>query len=127
MATGRSPDPRTITITTTSGSANITAANGTFHAPEDTGRTITGTGIPAGATLSAVASSTAATLSGNATATGSRTVVLGAADPAAYGFIGWSPETDAEAETYSIGNSAGATAPSVMTNGTTRAEQRSRS
>lgn len=126
MATGRTTEPRTVTVSTTNSSTAITAAAGTFNVPEDVGRTITGTGIPAGATLSAVASATAATLSAAATATGSPSVVLGAGNPLSYGFRGWSPETDAEADVYSIANGAGATAPSVMTNVTTRAEQRSR-
>lgn len=100
MATGRTTEPRSATVTTTNGSAALTAPAATFHAPEDTGRTVTGTGIPAGATLVAVASDTAATLSVAATATGTVAVALGAGNPAAYGLIGWSPETEAEAKSY---------------------------
>jgi hypothetical protein len=125
MAAGRTNETRTVTVTTTSTSAAITAAAGTFL-EEDAGRTITGTGIPAGATLLSVTSATAATLSADASASGSPSVVLGEADPSAYGFSGWSPESDAESETYSIAGGAGATAPSVMANDRTRAEQRVR-
>lgn len=126
MATGRTTEPRTVTISTTNTSTAVTAAAGTFNVSEDVGRSVTGTGIPAGATLSAVASATAATLSAAATATGSPSVVLGSGNAQSYGFRGWSPETDAESEVYSIANGAGASAPSVMTNTTTRFEQRTR-
>jgi hypothetical protein len=126
MVAGRTTESRTVTVTTTNASASITAASGTFNKPEDVGRTITGTGIPAGATITAVASSTAATISANATASGSPSVVLGPGDPAVYGFRGWSPESDAESETYSIAAGAGASAPSVIANTYTRADQRAR-
>lgn len=68
---------RTVTITTVSGSRSIAAAAGTFTA-SDVGSVITGTGMPAGSTLSAVASDTAATLSVShaATANGSPSVTL---------------------------------------------------
>ncbi len=54
---------------TTSGSAAITSATAAFN-QDDVGKPITGTGIPAGATIAAVTSTTAATLSANATITG---------------------------------------------------------
>ena len=57
---GRTSEPRSVTVTTTNASAALTGAAGTFST-SDVGRPITATGIPAGATLSAVASSTAAT------------------------------------------------------------------
>jgi hypothetical protein len=60
---------KALTVNTTSGSATITGASGTFDTVADVGATISGAGIPAGARLSAVASSTSATLSANATAT----------------------------------------------------------
>lgn len=125
MAAGRTNEARTVTVTTTNTSTGITAAAGTFH-EEDAGRTITGTGVPAGATLASVQSATAATLSAAATASGSPSVVLGQAQGGAYGFTGWSPETDAESETYPIAAGAGASAPSVLADDTTRAEQRAR-
>lgn len=126
MAVGRTTEPRTVTVTTNSTTA-LTAAAGTFH-EEDAGRTITGTGIPAGATIASVTSATAATLSAAATASGSPSVTLGRALPQSYGFAGWSPETDAESETYTVAaNNAGTATPDRITNTTTRVEQRSRS
>lgn len=116
MATGRSNEGRTIAgVGTTNLSTAITAPAGSFH-EEDAGRTITGTGIPAGATIATVTSETAATLSAAATATGTITATLGAATPAAYGFAGWSPETDPESETYTVAaNNAGTVTPDRIT------------
>ena len=54
---------------TTSGSAAITSASAAFNA-SDIGNPISGTGIPSGATILSVQSATAATLSANATASG---------------------------------------------------------
>jgi hypothetical protein len=54
---------------TTSGSAAITSASAAFNA-SDVGNPISGTGIPAGATILSVQSATAATLSANASASG---------------------------------------------------------
>lgn len=126
MALGRSNEARTVTVTTTNANAGITAAAGTFH-EEDAGRTITGTGIQAGSTIATVTSDTAATLSLTANASGSPSVVLGRAQPTAYGFGGWSPETDAESETYSVAAvNAGTATPDRLTNTYTRAEQRGR-
>ncbi len=97
-------------------STGITAAVGTFH-EEDAGRAITGTGIPAGATVASVQSDATARLSAAATAAGSPTVTLGGALGTAYGFTGWSPETDAESETYSLASvNAGQVTPDRMTN-----------
>jgi hypothetical protein len=101
-----------VTASRTSASAAVTGSSGTFQSG-DVGRTVTGTGIPAGATIAAVASSTAATLSASATTTTSGSVVLGAAPAGAvYGFNGWSPESDAEAATYTVaGVNAGQVSP----------------
>lgn len=63
-------------IGTTNASAAITGPAGTFDA-DMIGSTISGTGIPGGATIIAVGSSTAATMSANATATGSITATIG--------------------------------------------------
>lgn len=127
MTLGRTTEARAVTVTTTSGSASITAPSGTFNKPEDIGRTITGTGIPAGATITAVASATAATISANATASGSPSAALGAGDPTVYGFRGWSPETDAESETYTVAAAnAGTATPDRLTNTYSRTEQRAR-
>jgi len=119
MATGRHTEARTVTVGKTSGSAALTGAAGTFS-KNDVGRTITGTGIPAGATLVAVASDTAATLSANATASGSGAATIGGAlavVAGGYGFIGWSPETDAEASSYTVAaNNAGTVTPDRITN-----------
>lgn len=108
---GRSTDPRTVAgVGTTNASVNLTAPAGAFDAG-DVGRTITGTGIPAGRTVATVAANGAtATMSGNASATGTVTVTLGAASPSTLGFQGWSPETSAEAGVLTVGSrNAGAT------------------
>lgn len=127
MAAGRTTEPRSASVTKTSGSAAVTAASGTFN-EEDAGRSISGTGIPAGTTLASVTSSTAATLSANATATGAATATIGAVNDDQYGFRGWSPETDAESETYTVAaNNAGTATPDRLTNATTAVSQRSRS
>lgn len=118
MAVGRSSQARTATVTTTSDSAAITGAAGTFN-EEDAGRGISGTGIPAGATILSVQSGTAATLSANATASGSITATFGGDQTGGYGFAGWSPETDAESEVYSIAGGAGASDPARITDTTT--------
>ena len=125
MVAGRTNEPRTIAVTTNSTTA-LTAAAGTFQ-EEDAGRTITGTGIQAGSTIASVTSDTAATLSAAATASGSPSVTLGRALPQTYGFTGWSPETDAESETYTVAAAnAGTATPDRITNTFTRAEQRAR-
>jgi hypothetical protein len=124
---GRTNEGRTATVTTTLSSTAITAPAGTFH-EEDAGRTITGTGIPAGATLASVQSDAAATLSAAATAAGTVTAALGRAPASAYGFAGWSPETDAESETYTVAAAnAGTVTPDRITNTSTAVRQRSRS
>lgn len=131
MVAGRTTEPRSVSVTTTSGSANITAPAGTFT-EEDTGRPISGTGIPASATVTTTSSDTAATLSANATASGTVTAVIGVASassvaPGLYGFVGWSPESDAESETYSVAAvNAGQTPPDRITNPYTAAGQRGR-
>jgi hypothetical protein len=128
VVTGRTPEARTVpSVGTTNASAAITGPSGSFNAPEDVGRTITGTGIPANTTITAVASSTAATMSANATATGTITATLGAGNSASYGFFGWSPETDLEADTYSVtAKNGGATSPDQMANTTTPITHRQR-
>lgn len=124
MAGGRSTESRTASVTTTSGSAAITASAGTFS-QEDVGRTITGTGIPAGATVSAVTSGTAATLSANATASGTVTATLGNAVPANAGYAGWSPETATEAADYTeAAEDAGTAAPDRPGNSYTETDTR---
>lgn len=116
MVAGRTNEGRTIaSVGTTNTSTAITAPAGSFH-EEDAGRTITGTGIPAAATIASVTSDTAATLSAAATATGTITATVGAATAAAYGFAGWSPETDTESEAYTVAaNNAGTVAPDRVT------------
>lgn len=118
MAIGRTSQPRTVaSVGTTSSSAALTAPAGSFSTA-DVGRPISGTGIPDGATLSAVASSTAATLSANATASGTVTATIGGDAADSYGFSGWSPETEAEAGAYT-GATAGENEPSRITDDTT--------
>lgn len=67
--------PRAATISTTNASTTITAATATFDAA-DIGGSIVGAGIPAGATITAVASGTSATISAAATATGTPSVTI---------------------------------------------------
>jgi hypothetical protein len=129
MVAGRTTDQRSVTVTTTNASTAVTAAAGTFDT-SDVGRKITATGIPANATLSAVASDTAATLSAAATATGSRSATVGGLTDGSLGFTGWSPETGTESASYTVAaNNAGTVPPDRVANPTTgRAEgRRSRS
>lgn len=130
MVAGRTSESRTIaSVGTTNASAAITAPANSFN-EEDAGRPISGTGIPAAATILSVTSGTAATLSANATATGTITATVGgtAADTGQrYGFIGWSPETDAESETYTLAAvNAGQVPPDRIANTTTAVSQRAR-
>ncbi len=100
---GRTSEPRTITLARTSGSAAVTATGESTFTRADVGQPVTGTGIPAGTTVAAVASPTAATLSANATSAGTSTATLGGTQTAqSYGFIGWTPETEAEADSYTL-------------------------
>lgn len=124
---GRTPEPRTVaSFVTTSGSAAVTFPAASIY-PDDVGRPISGTGIPAGATLLTRSSATAGTLSANATASGTITATLGttATTGTQFGFYGWSPETEAEAALYPL-PTAGAGAPSILTDSTTRVAQRNR-
>lgn len=126
MVVGRTTETKTLTVTTTNASAAITAAAGSFS-QDDVGRTITGTGIPAAATILSVQSGTAATLSANATAGGSPVATLGTELGASAGYSGWSPETAAEAGTYTVAaNNAGTPTPDRQSNTTTGISQRSR-
>lgn len=78
---GTGPDQASRQVTdgtTTNNTANIGSATANFTGT-DIGSTVTGTGIPAGAYIIAVTSSTVAVLNVNATATGSAlTLVIGA-------------------------------------------------
>ena len=128
MVAGRSNEPRTFAVNKTSGSAAVTAAAGSFN-EEDAGRSITGTGIAASTTLLSVTSDTAATLSANATATNSVAATVGAAGETSgsYGFVGWSPESDTESETYTvIAAGANTATPDRLANNYTGIAQRSR-
>jgi len=115
-----SDQSRVVTVTKNSNTA-ITGVAGTFST-KDVGRPIVGTGIPAAAILTAVASDVAATLSAAATTSTVDSAVIGSAatyvaDSLAYGFAGWSPETEAESLTYSVAAfNAGLTAPTVADN-----------
>lgn len=116
MVAGRTTEGRTIgSLTKTSGSTAVTAPAGTFSS-EDVGRTVTGTGIAANTTIAAVGSGTAATLSANATATNTAAATLGPAAAASAGYVGWSPETPAEALTYTVAAvNAGTATPDRVT------------
>lgn len=126
MATGRSHEARTLSVTTTSGVATITAAAGSF-APSDAGRGITAaSGIPASTTILSVQSDTGATMSANASASGARTATL-AENPGGLsnGYKGWSPETEAEAKAYTVVPVG--TAPEILANNyTPKITQRAR-
>lgn len=126
-STGRTTEPRTVaSVVTTSGSTALTWPTGTVFT-SDVGRPISGTGIPAGATLATRSSATAGTLSANASASGTVTATLGTSGTTStgYGFTGWSPETDAEAALYPL-PTAGAGAPSILSDAITRVTQRNR-
>lgn len=125
MVAGRHTEARPVaSVGTTNASAALTGPAGSFT-KADVGRPISGTGIPANATVSAVASGTAATLSANATATGTITATIGTATTVAsaaqsYGFVGWSPESDTEADTYKLASvNAGQVPPDRITNTST--------
>lgn len=126
MVAGRSTEPRSFAVTKTSGSAAVTAPAGSFT-EEDAGRPISGTGIAASTTILSVQSDTAATLSANATATNAVSATVGTsaiAGGVTYGFVGWSPETDAESETYTLAAAnLGTATPDRLTNGYTSASQ----
>lgn len=125
---GRTFEARSATVSRTSASTAVTGAAGTFQAG-DVGRTISGTGIPAGATLTAVASATTATLSAAATTTTNGAVTLGQGSEQTYGFFGWSPATDAEAASYTVSAVNAGTVPADRISGPTQGRldhQRSR-
>lgn len=83
-------------------STNVSAPAGTFT-EEDSGRSVTAAGVPAGATVTTTGSDTAAVLSAAATAAGTVAAALGpVSSTGGFGFLGWSPETDAESETYTV-------------------------
>lgn len=124
---GRSTEPRTVASVVTNSTTAITFPSGTITT-SDVGRPISGTGIPAGATLAARPTATTGTLSASATASGTITATLGTSNTTSsgYGFTGWSPETDAESLVYPIAAGAGASAPSVLSDAITRVNQRNR-
>lgn len=106
---GRRAEQRVALVTRTAASTAVTGPPSAFN-PGDVGQPITGAGIPAGATLSAVASGTAATLSTAATTTTTATATIGT-DPQTRGFVGWSPETDTEAQAYTLASVNAGVAP----------------
>ncbi len=71
------PMRRSVVVGTTNADATVTAASGTFSA-SDVGQSISGTGIPAAATIITFTSSTSVEISANATATGAPTAEIGA-------------------------------------------------
>lgn len=111
---GRTPAGRTISVGTTNADPTLTSAGSLFQ-EEDDGKTVTGTGIPADTVIDSVTSAAAAEMDANATATATVTATLGEGDPSTYGFDGWTPETDAEAESYAFPSAspAGTLADSV--------------
>jgi hypothetical protein len=119
---GRTTEARTISaVNKTNASTAITAAAGSFD-KSDVGRAITGTGIQASTTIAAVASGTAATLSQNANATNSAAATIAADSTVSpvLGFIGWSPESQDEANSYTVtAVNAGTPVPPDRITGTT--------
>lgn len=118
---------------TTNADPTVTAPAGTFS-EEDLFRPISGTNIPASSYIGVVTSDTSIELSSSATVntpvnatgtSGAVTVTIGAGDPARLGFIGWSPETDAESETYKI-NSGGTPPDRITVAGGPKTAQRGR-
>lgn len=124
---GRTTDSRTVASVVTNTTTAITFPSGTITT-QDIGRAITGTGIPAGTTISAVASATAGTLSAAATTSTTQTMTLGGLPGSLTGlaFTGYSVETAAESAVYSIAAGAGASAPSILADNVTRVAQRNR-
>lgn len=109
-------------VVTTNTSTAITAPAGSFFVVADVGAPISGTGIPANATLAAVASGTAATLSAAASASGTITATVGPSLPTAAGFVGFIP--DATQSAWSFASvAAGTAAPEVLTDSVTRVSQ----
>jgi len=131
---GRTSKPRTATVGRTSGSTALTGAAGTFQRG-DVGKAISGAGFAAGTTIAAVASATAATASANATATSTSAATIGTAGAHSgaaateqfnaaqrNGFFGYSPESDAEADSYSVAAvNAGTVTPDRVTSPNTEA------
>lgn len=124
MSTGRTAESRQASIGTTNGSTSITGPADTFSSA-DVGAAFTSTNTPATARIAAVASATAATLTVAATATGSTTATIGASTDA--GFTGWSPETQAESESYTVAAvNAGTVTPDRITSPAMERTQRGR-
>lgn len=118
MVAGRTTEARAVTgVGTTSGAKGLTAPANSFN-EEDAGAVITGSGIGAGNTIASVASGTSAQLTNNASATATVTVTIGGrTSEQLYGFYGWSPETDAESESYTnAAAGGGATGPDRIVN-----------
>jgi len=135
ITAGRGTDSRVAAgVGTTAASLALTGPAGTFGAG-DVGRTVTGTGLAANATIASVQSATAATASANSSAIGTITATIGAAavgsaGELAAGFRGWSPETITEAASYTVAaKNAGTGDPGRPVNITDdlTARQRSRS
>jgi hypothetical protein len=123
--TGHSTAGRTVaTFGTTSGSKSVTGPSGSFNNPDDVDVVVTATGVPAGATLASVESDTAATLSVNATATGTVTATLGAELASETGFTGWVPTTAAQQADWTVASAnSGVTPPEHLADGNTRVTQ----
>jgi hypothetical protein len=121
---GHTTNARSVaSVVTTSASTALTAPAGSFIKGADVGASITGTGIPAGATLVAVASDTAATLSANATASGTVTATVGPELPNAAGFVGWVPETGLQQNAWTVAGVVAGTPPDVLPDNVTRIGQ----
>lgn len=119
--TGHSTAGRTIASAgTTSASAAITGPAGSFS-QGDVGASVSGTGVPAGATIASVQSATAATLSAAATATGTVTLTVGPQLASSTGFTGWHADTVTQETSDTVtSENAGVTDPSRLADAATR-------
>jgi hypothetical protein len=119
---GRNTDSRTVTLTLTNASTAVTAAAGTFTS-DDVGRTVTRAGnVPTGATVASVQSDTAATLSAAATASGAKSVTLGALGDK-LGFVGFVPEGVTQASSWTVAGVTSGTPSDVLTDDRTQVAQ----
>lgn len=124
-STGHGTEGRTIaSVGTTNTSTALTGPANSFNSG-DVGAAVSGTGVPAGATIASVTSGTAAVLSAAATATGTITLTVGPQSASSAGFTGWHADTAAQesAETVAAEN-AGTTDPNRLTDINTRASEK---
>lgn len=120
-STGHGTEGRTVSgVGTTSGQKALTAPANSFNSG-DVGASVSGTGVPAGATIASVASGTSAQLSANATATGTVVLTVGPQLASSTGFIGWHSSTAAQETVNTVASkNAGVVDPARLTDSNTR-------